>query len=398
MKESIIALVDCDSFFVSCEQANDEELREKAVCVLSNNNGCVVACSKEAKELGITVGMPYYLAKRQFPDTIYITGNHEIYVEFSRKVMSILRDISPVVEVYSIDEAFVELSGLKKLYKKNYFEIAKFIRERIKNEVGINVSIGISKSKVLAKLACEKAKPNKSNTNINGIYLIGSRKIPKVLKSTKVQEIWGIGRKTAIQFNRWGILNCHELVEKSDEWLKINFSKRELEIKHELLGKNLDKVKNKKNKPKSIQNTQTFQKSTSDINYIKNELNIHIHTSCSKLRRLKGKCKTVGVMLRSKDFIVSFDKANLKESSNFELEISHTVMSILAKIYNPNTIYRSCGVTLENLDFSTESQLNIFMDSEKTKNFDKLGGAIDKLESKFGKNIVKTGFIKDIDT
>jgi len=312
------------------------------------------------------------------------------YVDFSRKVMTILRDFSPTVEVYSIDEAFIELSGLKKLYKCNYFDIAKLIRQRIKDEVGINVSVGVSRSKVLAKLACENAKPNIQNKT-QGIYLIGKSKISKVLKSTKVQEIWGIGKNTALLFNRWSVYNCDELVKKSDEWLKAKVGKRGVELKHELLGECLDKVKTKRKLPKSIQDTRTFPKTTNDVNYIKNALNIHIHSSCTKLRRLNGRCKTVGIMLRTKDFNVYYDKQNLEDSANFELEISRVAIKLLEKIYDKNTLYRSCGITLEGLDYTTESQLSLFANC-KQKNYDKLAQAIDKLETKFGKDIVQTGF------
>lgn len=390
MTETIITLVDCDSFFVSCEQALDESLLGKPVCVLSGNNACVLARSKEAKELGITMGMPYFKAKKQFPDAIYITGKMQTYVDFSRKVMAILKDFSPAVQVYSIDEAFVELSGLKKLYKTNYLGIAELIRNKIKEELGVSVSIGISRSKVLAKLACEKAKPGVGN----GIFLIGKAKIPKILKATKIQEIWGIGRQTTLSLNRWGILNCSELVDKSDEWLKTRIGKRGVELKHELLGECIDNVTPQKKLPKSIQNTRTFPKTTNDIDYIKNALNKHIHTSCTKLRYLKGKCKTVSVMLKTKDFETFWDKKSLEELTNFELEISRSAIEVLEKIYNPQTIYRSCGITLEGFDFSEESQLSLF-ERPKKKNYDKLGQAIDKLEKRFGKNIVKTGFTED---
>lgn len=391
--DQIIALVDCDSFFVSCEQSVDKSLQGKPVCVLSNNAGCVVARSREAKEVGVKMGMPYFRAKKDFPDVIYIRGNLQIYKDISRKIMAILREFSPIVEVYSIDEAFVDLSGLKRLHKGNYLEIAKSIRKRIKDELDINVSIGVSRSKVLAKLACEMVKHDKNEDKI-GVCLIGKRKIPKILKSTKVQEIWGIGRNTTLMFNRWGVLNCEELVKKSDEWLKMRIGKRGIELKHELLGECIDKVKQKRRLPKSIQNTRSFPKSTNDLDYIKNALNVHIHTSCTKLRHFKGRCKTIGVMLRTKDFIVFYDKKNLEDLTNFELEISRAAMKILENLYNPSTIYRSCGVTLENIDYSTESQLSLFA-SCKPKNYDKLAEAIDKLEAKFGKNVVKTGFVKE---
>lgn len=388
MKNSIIALIDCDSFFVSCEQAIDENLKGKPVCVMGSNASIIVARSKEAKKMGVKMGMPYFMAKKEYPDAIYISGNMQVYKDFSRKIMKILRDFSPTVEVYSIDEAFVDLTGLRKLYKKNYYGIAQLIRNRIKTEVGVNVSIGISKSKVLAKLACETAKSETST----GIYIIGQRKIPKLLKTTQIGKIWGIGRNTEKMFNRWGVLECIELVEKSDYWLKTRGGKNAVELKHELLGECIDRVKAERKLPKSIQNTLSFPKFTSDISYIKNQLNIHIHTSCTRLRRIRCKCKTVSVMLRTKDFRVYWEKANFDNFVNFELEISQIAMKLLDKLYNPELIYRSCGVTLSNFECNEESQLNLFFESNG-KNFDKLADAIDKLESKFGKNIVKTGFL-----
>lgn len=386
MKNSIIALVDCDSFFVSCEQSVDKSLKGKPVCVLSNNDACVVARSKEAKKMGVRMGMPYFMAKKEFPNAIYCSGRIELYRKISKQVMAILKDVSPDVQVYSVDEAFVELSGVRKLYKLNYYKLAKKIRDRIKLELDINVSVGVSRSKVLAKLACENAK------KLDGIYLIGQCKIEKELKNTKVGEIWGIGRSTANLFNRWGILTCDELVKRNDDWLKIKVGVRGIELKHELLGEIVDSVKSAKKMPKSIQNTRSFPNFSTDKNYIKNWLNRHIHTSCTKLRHLNGRCKTVCLMLKTKNFMTYFEKINLKNETDFEIVIAKEVFKLLDKIYIPNTIYRSCGVTLENLNFEPESQLTLFSDNENNKDFTKLATALDKLEKKFGKNVVKTGF------
>ncbi|MEI8378455.1 MAG: hypothetical protein WCF95_07960, partial [bacterium] len=153
----------------------------------------------------------------------------------------------------------------------------------------------------------------------------------------------------------------------------------------------LDKVKIIRKLPKSIQNTCSFPKFTGDINYIKNALNTHIHTSCTSLRRYKGKCSTVNVMLRTKDFQIFWDKKNLPQETNFELDISKVAMDLLEKIYIPNTLYRSCGVTIEGLNFNEEEQLQLFIEKQ-SRNCEKLAESIDKLEKKFGKNIVKTGF------
>ena len=195
----VIALVDCDSFFVSCEQKVNPELKGKPVCVLSNKDGCVISRSKEAKKMGVRMGQPYFLAKNEFPDAIYVSCHHDLYGEISAEVMAVLREFSPNVQVYSVDEAFVELTGLKSLYKKNYLELALFIREQINEKVDIPVSIGVSSTKTLAKLASDKAK--KSDT---GVYLISNKKILQELQNTKIEEIWGIGKNLTVLFKKSG--------------------------------------------------------------------------------------------------------------------------------------------------------------------------------------------------
>ena len=384
-KRSIIALVDCDSFFVSVEQALNPELKNKPVCVLSNNDGCVVARSKEAKQLGITMGMPYFMAKREFKNCHYLSGDHEKYEEFSKKIMAILRDISPDVEVYSIDEAFVDLTGLKKLYKRNYVKIALMIKERIKNEVDIPVSIGLSTSKTLAKLASDKAKKTR------GLYIIGSRKIEKELKNTKIEEIWGIGKNIALLLKQNGILDSWKLVLQSDEWLKSKISIKAVELKHELLGETVSKVDNKDKIPKSIQDTSSFREFTTDKNFIINSLNKLIHKACTKLREINACCQSISIIIRTKDFRIFKEKKVLTTPTNFELEISNIAKELLDKIYEPDILYRSSGIVLEKFSFNNEEQLFLFNTeiSEKKK---KLAQSIDNIEKKYGKNSIKTGY------
>ena len=293
----VIALVDCDSFFVSCEQKVNPELKGKPVCVLSNKDGCVISRSKEAKKMGVRMGQPYFLAKNEFPDAIYVSCHHDLYGEISAEVMAVLREFSPNVQVYSVDEAFVELTGLKRLYKKNYLELALFIREQIKEKVDIPVSIGVSSTKTLAKLASDKAK--KSDT---GVYLISNKKILQELQNTKIEEIWGIGKNLTVLFKKSGILSAADLVQKDDVWLDKKVGIRALEMKHELLGEMVSPVVNEEKLPKSVQKTSAFGIFTSDLDFIKNQLNYHIHSACRKLRKIDCKAKTIGVMLRTKDF------------------------------------------------------------------------------------------------
>lgn len=387
-KQKVIALVDCDSFFVSCEQKRSPELKNKPVCVLSNPEGCVVSRSFEAKQMGVRMGEPYFMCKKEHSKAIYPVADHDYYAQVSHKVMSVLKDFSPYVQIYSIDEAFVDFTGLDKYYKKTYYELAQYLRQKIIEEVDIPVSIGISTSKTLAKLASDKAKFVKSH-----IYQINPEYLPEELKNTKIEEIWGIGRRLTTKMKRNGIITALELVNKSDTWLDKQIGINGIEMKHELLGEMTSPVSNEKSTPKSIQNTKAFGIFTSDFNFIKNELNMHIHTSCKKLRSYDTKCLQVGVMLRTKDFRVFYTKKDLNKPLDFELEISKIAIELLKEIYNPNILYRATGVILTKIGEQGTEQLSLYSNS-KSKKKENLGKCLDKLEKKFNKNIVKTGFFK----
>ena len=387
VKQKYLALVDCDSFFVSCEQKRNTNLKGQPVCVLSNNDGCVISRSKEAKKMGIKMGEPFFMAKKDHPKAIYITADHEYYKEVSNHIMSLLKNFSPFVQIYSIDEAFIDLTGLTRLYKRNYYKLAKHLRSKILEEVDIPVSIGVSSTKTLSKLASDKAK------NISdGIYLIGKQKIKKELRHTNIEEIWGIGRRLTKNLKRHGVLTAEELVEKTDKWLDSKIGIHGIEMRHELLGEMVSTVTNEVKAPKSIQNTRAFGMFTNDFNFIKNELNKHIHTSCRKLRKYETKCLQIGVMLRTKDFRVFYTKQDLITPTDFELEISNLAINLLKEIYNPNILYRSTGVILDKIGEQGTEQLSLYSDNTIETKKKNLAKCFDKLESKFGKNIVQTGF------
>lgn len=387
VKQKYLALVDCDSFFVSCEQKRNTNLKGQPVCVLSNNDGCVISRSKEAKKMGIKMGEPFFMAKKDHPKAIYITADHEYYKEVSNHIMSILKNFSPFVQIYSIDEAFIDLTGLTRLYKRNYYKLAKHLRSKILEEIDIPVSIGVSSTKTLSKLASDKAK------NISdGIYLIGKQKIKKELRHTNIEEIWGIGRRLTKNLKRHGVLTAEELVEKTDKWIDSKIGIHGIEMRHELLGEMVSTVTNEVKAPKSIQNTRAFGMFTNDFNFIKNELNKHIHTSCRKLRKYETKCLQIGVMLRTKDFRVFYTKQDLITPTDFELEISNLAINLLKEIYNPNILYRSTGVILDKIGEQGTEQLSLYSDNTIETKKKNLAKCFDKLESKFGKNIVQTGF------
>lgn len=388
-KKHVIALVDCDSFFVSCEQSVNPELKGKPVCVMSGRGQCVISRSKEAKKLGIRMGMPYFQIEGQMKKAVFINANHELYCKISEKVMNVLKSFSPKVEIYSIDEAFVELTGLERLYKKNYLEIAQMIRQEVLDKVDIPVSIGVSTSKSLAKLASDKAKKAEE-----GVFLVGSRKIIPLLEKTSIDEIWGIGKNLSIMLRKHGILTAYELISQDDLWLNKQIGIRGLEMKHELLGEMVSPVSNEIKLPKSIQKTSALAKFSSDKNYLKNSLNYHIHRACVKLRKINAKCKGVSIFLRTKDFKVYCEKKVLNAGTDFELEISDIVFDLLEKMYNPHVLYRSTGVILDTFVFNNEAQMSLFSDNTVDARKEKLSKCFDKLEQRFGKDIIQTGFIK----
>lgn len=387
MKQKYIALIDCDSFFVSCERTLNPDLQYKAVCVTSGERGCVIARSREAKLIGIPMGYPLFMAKRDYPNCVYISANHANYSEISSRVMAILRKISPTVEVYSIDEAFVDLTGLAKLYKKNYYDLGQYIRTKILDETGVPVSIGISRTKALAKLASDKAK----NLNTH-ICIAGNRGIQKLLKRTSIDEIWGIGRQLGPKLKGFGIKTAYDYIQKDDNWIKCKLGKTGLELKYELMGNLINKVSIEKKLPQSISDSRAFPEFSNDINYIKNELMIHIHAACRKLRRHNCKCLTVGVMLRTKNFKVYYDKVSLDYPIDFEFEISQAAFPLLERLFNPDIIYRSVGIVLENFSLGSTEQLGLFNENTKNEKKENLAKSLDKLEAKFGRNIVRTGF------
>ena len=383
-KYNVIALVDCNNFFASCEILFNPTLKGKPVCVLSNNDGCIVARSNEAKEKKKKMGMPYFMAKKQFKNVIYLSGNHSRYNEISKRVMTKLYDYTPNVEVYSIDEAFLDLGGTRKLHRCSYEEIIEKIRIEIKNDIGIDVSIGLSYSKTLAKLACEKAKElNKKNPDI-GTYKIGYRRIKDELKITPIEDIWGVGFNTASLLRKHYISSAYNFTTQNDAWIKRVMGKVGLDLKYELLGECTSPVNPNETLPKSIQKTASFANFTSDKTFIANALSYHCHRVCKKLRHHRLMSGVISIMLRTKNFYVLSSKATLETPTNSEFEFNLKIKEMLDEIYNPNIIYRSCGVTALKLTCENNCQMSLFNSERITKN-QKLSNAWDKIEEKFGR-------------
>ena len=232
MRQHVIALVDCDCFYVSCERKDNPQLMGKPVCAVTttSNKGIVLSRSKEAKALGIKMGAPIFQIKDQYPTCHYMPARYERYGEISKQVMDTIKTFSPDVEVTSVDEAFIDLTSLNKVYHSTYTDIIKNIRQTVWDKVGIPVSIGLGTSKTLAKLASDKAKSN------NGIFVIPPDKILDIVGEMPIEDVSGIGRKNSEHMKFSGIFTIKDFVAKENGWIRKAFGINGLNLKSELTG------------------------------------------------------------------------------------------------------------------------------------------------------------------
>lgn len=378
-----IALADCDCFFVSAERAFNPRLDGRAVAVLSNNDGCVISRSREAKALGLKMGEPYFMAKKRLPQILYVRANHDLYRSISAKVMAKFKSFTPDVEVCSVDEAYLDLTGTKLLYRQNYIKTAQMIRQAVWDELHIPVSIGLSTTKTLAKLASDKAK------NAGGVFAIGSAERNKILAQTLIADVSGVGRKLLLKMREECIFTALDFVMRPDYWVKARFGTHGADLKAELSGIPLFKVEPDDKAPLSIQQTSALREFSSDIAVLKTDLCRHIHTACRKARSEGAKAAAIEVMLRTKDFKVVTARAKLDFASNQETEITPPALRLLTQLFTPAVVWRSTGITLTGLVYGEREQLDLFQPAKKSD--DRLGSILDELEEKFGKNIVHLG-------
>lgn len=346
-------------FFVSAERAFNPRLDGRAVAVLSNNDGCVISRSREAKALGLKMGEPYFMAKKRLPQVLYVRANHDLYRSISAKVMAKFKSFTPDVEVCSVDEAYLDLTGTKLLYRQNYIKTAQMIRQAVWDELHIPVSIGLSTTKTLAKLASDKAK------NAGGVFAIGSAERNKILAQTLIADVSGVGRKLLLKMREECIFTALDFVMRPDYWVKARFGTHGADLKAELSGIPLFKVEPDDKAPLSIQQTSALREFSSDIAVLKTDLCRHIHTACRKARSEGAKAAAIEVMLRTKDFKVVTARAKLDFASNQETEITPPALRLLTQLFTPAVVWRSTGITLTGLVYGEREQLDLFQLAKK---------------------------------
>jgi nucleotidyltransferase/DNA polymerase involved in DNA repair len=373
--------IDGDAFFVACEVAKNPKLKGLPV-VTGQERGIVSALSYEAKALGITRGMPIFKVKKNFPKVIIMPGDYASYVDYSRKMFDVVRRYADVVEEYSIDECFADLTGLERPLKMTYFQIAERIKKEINEELQLSVSLGVAPTKVLAKVASKWVKPN-------GLTLIEEDTAMKFLSATPIEKIWGIGRQTSEFLKRKGIHFAGEFANLDGAWIRKNMSKPYEIIWLELNLFNILKISGEsKDSYSSIQKTRTFHPPTNEKSFLLSQLSKHTEEACAKARHYKLVPKGISFFLKTQDFKYYSFAVNLEVPSNAPEILMSVIEKYFSKVHRTGLVYRTAGVVLYELCPDYTTQKNLFGHSELASKFEAVHDVIDNLEEKFGKRLV----------
>ncbi len=380
-KTKTLLHIDGDAFFVGVEVAKNPKLRGLPV-VTGEERGIVSALSYEAKALGVVRGMPIFKLKKEFPNVIILPGDYKAYVNYSNMMFEIVRRYADDVEEYSIDECFADLTGLDKTLKLTYSQIALRIKKEINDELNLSVSIGLAPTKVLAKIASKWVKPN-------GFTVIEKASAPDFLKNFQIEKIWGIGPKTSEFLKTKKINTAGDFVEKNIEWVEENLSKPYETIWRELKGERILEIDpNLKTTYSSIQKTRSFYPSTNNKTFLLSELSKNIEGACAKARYYKLIPKKISFFLKSQNFVIYEYSLPLPSPSSAPEVILSLVNEKFLEVYKNNILYRTTGITLQNLVDTQPIQKDLFGNSDKVEKFDLIHTQIDFLEKKFGKNMV----------
>lgn len=386
----MFALVDCNNFYASCERVFQPNLIGQPIVVLSNNDGCVIARSNEAKALGIPMGAVAFQYQEQFAkhNIKVFSSNYPLYGDMSNRVMSILAQFSPEIEVYSIDESFLKFEGFEDYDLHSY---GLQIKQRVTKWTGIPISIGIAPTKALAKVANKISK--KFELKTHGCYVIDTHeKIQKALKWTKIEDVWGIGYQHAKRLKAINVHTAWDFIQLPDAWVKKQMAVVGLRLKHELEGKptlDLEIVADKKN----IATTRSFEKSI----YTKDELRERITSFavvCSqKLRKQKSCCHTIIVMLKTNKYKEGvkryyYSKAVvLPYASNSAITLTKFAVSALNDLFVDGFEYKKAGIIACQLIPESHKQLNLFL--EENPKHRGLMKTMDAINKKWGVHQVK---------
>jgi DNA polymerase V len=387
----MFALLDCNNFYASCERVFRPDLNDKPIVVLSNNDGCVIARSNEAKNIGIPMCAPAFEYKKLFEQhQVHVfSANFALYGDLSNRVMSILSDYSPEMELYSIDESFLKLNGFEE-----YFDLQSYgeeIRHKVLRWTGIPISIGIAKTKSLSKLANRIAKKYPEKTK--GVYIIDNdEKRVKALKWLKIEDVWGIGRKHTKRLQANNIFTAHDFIQLSDDWVRRNMSVVGLRLKHDLQGiptLDLEESQPKKN----IATTRSFETNYTEYEQLDERVTSFASSCAEKLRKQNSCCNSLMVFIQTNRYLKDSPQysrnivVKLPYATNSTIELVYFAKLALKRIFKEGYLYKKGGVVVQDFTPDNTQQINLF----ENRNIRQipLMKAIDSINTKFGQQKVR---------
>lgn len=386
------ALIDCDNFFCSCERVFRPDLERRAIVVLSNNDGCVVARSKEAKGLGVRMGIPYYQMKEQFPhaDIVPFSSNYELYADMSARVFATVRLDAPNLYQYSIDEAFVHLEGMDHLDLKKWGEE---LSAKVMKWTGIPISVGIASSKTLAKAAVHFAK---KYPGYNKCCMIsGEEQRVKALQLLDVSDVWGIGRRIARSLNERGISTAYEFTLAARSWVRKFYHLPAERTWEELLGRDVVPLESMDRKKQSIVTSRTFPGMITDEKELQSHIANYAARCALKLRRQSSVCAMLTVFARTNPFREDLPQYSGYASHVFSTPTSNTneivkaALGALHELYRNGIHFKKAGVMVEKITPNEGVQLDLFDDNiERRKRLDKICSTIDTINSEMGNDTI----------
>lgn len=385
---SLFALVDVNNFYVSCERVFNPKLEDKPVIVLSNNDGCVVARSQQAKLLGIKMGEPYFKVKERLPKApiIALSSNYTLYADMSHRTMQILNHFCPEIEYYSIDEAFLDLNAHQ---KEDINLLAHTIRKTIKKSIGLPTSIGIAPTKVLAKAANFIAKQHTTH----GVFIFDDRKIIKSwLMQLPISEIWGIGRQWTEKLHQLGIYTAEQLVQTDLALIRKRFSVVMERIVRELQGQSCLPLTCAESK-KSIVSSRSFGTLIHEIELIREAVSFHVARAAQKLRRQKSVANKLSVFLSTNPHRADLPQRQVQAqlalpyATADTLTLTEAALSCLQQLYRSGYAYQKAGVML--FDFSEFAQQGLWQQSSVKSN--QLMMTLDAINNKYGADTLFLG-------
>lgn len=379
--EKVILHMDGDAFFVGVEMAKNPSIKGKPV-VTGGERGIVSALSYEAKALGVVRGMSIFMVKKKFPQVIILPGDYAAYAKYSGLMFDIVRRYADEVEEYSIDECFADLTLLQKTLRMTYGEMAQRIKKEIDEELNLSVSIGLAPTKVLAKVASKYVKPN-------GLTIIKKETALDFLQKTPIEKIWGIGPKTSEFLIKRGIKTALDFVNKDLAWVKQYLAKPYEIIWRELHGEYLMEINPElKTVYSSMQKTHSFYPPTNDKVFLLSQLSKNIEEACAKARHYKLITKKFSFFLKTQDFKIMHCYGVLSSPTNAPEIIISLAKNKIQEIYNKGVLYRTTGVTLQELVSDSVSQGDLFGTDVKSHKFEMIHKQIDLLEKRFGKKVI----------